>query len=79
MPWDRPLTRELVLSDGQKLKTLRDAARLFSGRFESVEDAPPVRRALELLMKAGESGAPSDIEAATEQISHVLRVWRMMT
>jgi hypothetical protein len=77
--WDKPFARDLVLSDRQTLKTLRDVARLFVDRFESVEDAPPVRRALELLMKAGESGAPSDIEAATEQIAHVLRVWRMMT
>ena len=68
MPWDKPLARELILSDGRKLKTLRDVARLFVDRFESVEDAPPVRRA-QLLMKADDS----------EQIAHVLRVWRMMT
>ena len=79
MPWDKPLAREMVLNDGQKLKTLRDVARLFSGRFESVGDAPPVRRAIEILVKAGESGAPSDIEAATNQVAHVLRVWRMVT
>jgi hypothetical protein len=30
-------------------------------------------------MKAGDSGSPHDVEAATQQIAHVLRVWRMMT
>jgi hypothetical protein len=63
----------------RKLVTLRDVARLCVDRFESVEDAPPVRRAIELLMKAGDSGSPHDVEAATDQIAHVLRVWRMMT
>jgi hypothetical protein len=77
--WDMPLARELILSDGRKLVTMRDAVRLFVDRFESVEDAPPVRRALELLMKAGDSGSPHEVEAASEQVAHVLRVWRMMT
>jgi hypothetical protein len=45
MSWDKPLARELVLNDGQKLQTLRDVAGLFVDRFESVEDAPQVRRA----------------------------------
>jgi hypothetical protein len=79
VPWDKPLARDLILSDGRKLVTLRDAVRLFVDRFESVEDAPPVRRAIEHLMKAGDSGSPYDVEAATEQTAHVLRVWRMMT
>jgi hypothetical protein len=77
--WDMPLARELILSDGRKLVTMRDAVRLFVDRFESVEDAPPVRRALELLMKAGDSGSPHEVEAASEQVAHVLRVWRMVT
>jgi hypothetical protein len=76
--WDKPLARELVLNDGQTLKTLRDVARLFVERFESVQDAPPQRDAIELLMKAGDSGAPSDIEAATDQVATVLRMWRMI-
>jgi hypothetical protein len=29
-------------------------------------------------MKAGDSGSPHDVEAATEQTAHVLRVWRMI-
>jgi hypothetical protein len=78
MPWDRPLTRELFLSDGRKLKTLRDAARLSVERFESVQDAPPLRRAIELLMQAAASGSPRDLEAATDQVADGLRIWRMI-
>ena len=76
--WDKPLARELILNDGRTLVTLRDAVRLFVDRFESVEDAPPVRRAIERLLKAGDSGSPHEVETATEQVAHVLRVWRMM-
>ena len=52
MPCSNPLAREFVLKDGQKLKTLRNAASLFVERFESFKGAPELQRANELLVQA---------------------------
>jgi hypothetical protein len=34
--WNRPLTRVLILKTGERLRTLHDAAELFTRRFGSV-------------------------------------------
>jgi hypothetical protein len=78
MSWEKSLARDLVLSNGQTLKTLRDVAGLFVERFESFKDAPSVRRAIELLKEAAGSDSPHDVEAATDHIVTVLQDWRIM-
>jgi hypothetical protein len=80
MPWNKPLAHELPLKDGRILRTLDDARVVFaSGVFAGVTHSPPLEHALDLLLKAAETGKPGDVEAATDQIGMVLRLWKMMT
>jgi hypothetical protein len=57
MPWSKPLAYELTLKDGRTLRTLHDARDLFaSGVFDGVTQSPPLEHALDLLLKAAETG-----------------------
>jgi hypothetical protein len=38
-----------------------------------------LEHAIDLLIRAAETGEPHDVTAATDQIATVLRLWRMMT
>ena len=49
-----------------------------SGVFSGVTHSPPLERALDSLIKAAETGEDDDVQAATDQIATVLRLWRMM-
>ena len=55
--WSRPLTRPIVLKNGEVLRTLGDVARLFERRFSTVIEYAPLEHALELLLRAAERGA----------------------
>lgn len=80
MPWSKPLTRELTLKDGRVLRTLHDARYVFaSGVFSGVKHSPPLERAIDLLMKAANSGDDHDVQAATDQVAIALRVHGMVT
>jgi hypothetical protein len=80
MAWKKPLAYELALKDGRILRTLHDARDVFaSGVFNGVTHSPPLELALESLLKAAETGKPDDVKAATDQISVVLRLWKMAT
>jgi hypothetical protein len=62
------------------LRTLHDARDVFaSGVFSGVKHSPPLEHALDLLLKAAETGQPDVVKAATDQIATVLRLWKMMT
>jgi hypothetical protein len=79
MPWAKPLAYELPLKDGRTLRTLHDARDVFaSGVFAGVTRSPPLEHALDLLIRAAETGEDDDVEAATDQIATVLRIWRMI-
>lgn len=57
-----------------------DARDVFtSTAFSSFKHSPPLEHALDLLLKAGETGEPDDIAAATDQIAIALRWHGMMT
>jgi hypothetical protein len=78
MAWNKPLAYELPLKDGRILRTLHDARYVFaSGVFDGVTHSPPLEHALDLLLKAAETGTPDDVKAATDQIGVVLRLWKM--
>jgi hypothetical protein len=80
MTWSAPLARELLLRDGRVLRTLRDARELFaSGAFSGITHSPPLEHAIELLIRAAETGDEDDIAVATNQIAVALRVHGMMT
>jgi hypothetical protein len=79
MPWNKPLARHLPLKDGRTLHTLHDARDVFaSGVFAGVTHDPPLEHAIELLIRAAETGEDNDVEAATDQVAIMLRLWRMM-
>jgi hypothetical protein len=48
-----------------------------SGVFSGVTHAPALEHAIELLVRAAETGQDGDVRAATSQIATVLRMWRM--
>ena len=80
MSWNSRLAYQLPLTDGRILRTLDDARAVFaSGAFSGVTRSAPLEHAIDLLLKAGESGQADDIKAATDQIAIVLRLWQMMT
>ncbi len=77
MFWNEKLSRDLVLKDGTTLKTLSDARALLLDRFSSITRSAPLTYAGILLLKAAETGARADIEAATEQVELVLRMRKL--
>ena len=72
--WMKPLTRTLTLKSGQRLTTLLDAANLLAERFQTVRRYDPLEHAIELLLRAAETGTRADREAATDQLALVLRL-----
>jgi hypothetical protein len=78
MPWNKKLSRPLVLKDGQRLETLNDVRNLFLERFATITHSAPLAYAGELLLNAASTGEPGDIEAATEQIERALINQRLM-
>ena len=78
MPWDKKLSRPLMLKNGERLETLSDVRSLFLERFATVTHNAALAYAGELLLKAAETGKRTDIVAATDQIELVLRRERLM-
>jgi hypothetical protein len=78
MPWNKRLSRPLVLKDGARLETLSDVRALFLDRFSTITHSDPIAYAGELLLRAAETGKRADIEAATEQIERALMHVKMM-
>jgi hypothetical protein len=79
MHWDKPLTYEVCLRDGRVLRTLRDLREVFaSNRFAGITRWRALEHALDLLLRAAETGAESDIEAATGQACVVFRLQGMI-
>ena len=75
--YDRKLTRGIVLDDGTRIMTLRDAANLFAERFATVTNWRLLEIAIERLIAAAESAERDTIKAATDAIQCVLRAQRI--
>jgi hypothetical protein len=75
--YDRKLTRRIVLDDGTKLVTLRDAVNLFAEWFSTVTSWRLLETAIERLIAAAESSKRDTVKAATEAIERVLRARRL--
>ena len=67
----------LVLDDGTKLVTLRDAANVLTERFGTVISWRVIEL-IEQLLRADASGARADIEATTDATERVLRARRLL-
>ena len=77
--YDRKLARHVVLADGRRLRTLKDAADLLVDVFGSVNPrSHALDHAIALLMQAATTGARYDAEAATDAIERVLRDRRLL-
>jgi hypothetical protein len=71
------LAHVLVLDDGTKLVTLRDAANVLTERFGTVISWRVIEL-IEQLLRADASGARADIEATTDATERVLRARRLL-
>jgi len=69
--WSENLTEPIHLKDGGILRTLQDAAR-FASTDNPFEQREAWQAAARKLIAAAESGAASDIKAATNQVVHAL-------
>jgi hypothetical protein len=78
MPWEKKLSRPLILKNGERLETLSDVRSLFLERFATVTHNAALAYAGELLLKAAETGKRADIAAATDQVDLVLRRERVI-
>jgi hypothetical protein len=76
--YDRKLSRRIVLDDGTKLATLRDAADLFAERFSTVTSWRVLEIAIERLIAAAESAGRDKVKAATDAIERVLLARRLL-
>ena len=77
--YDRRLTRTIMLADGTRLVTLRDAANVLLEVFGSVNArSGALDRSTRLLLTAAETCKRGDIAAATEAIERVLRGRRLL-
>ena len=76
--YDRKLTRRIVLADGTRIMTLRDAANLFAERFATVKSWRLLEIAIERLIAAAESAERDKVKAATDAIERVLRARRLL-
>ena len=72
--WSWPLARPLILKSGVQLTTLHDAAETLVRQFGNVSHDAPVANAIDLMMRAAETGTRADREAATDQLALVLRL-----
>ena len=61
--YDRKLTRRIVLDDGTRIVTLRDAANLFAERFATVTRWRVLEIAIERLIAAAESAERDKVNA----------------
>jgi hypothetical protein len=68
MGWDDDLARTIVLNDGTKLRTLKQAG----DRISTLTNSPLLEDAIVLLMRASTSGESIDVEAATKMVEVVL-------
>jgi hypothetical protein len=72
IPWSDPLTSPIALRDGRELVTLRDAAEFFVGFGAGQQAHDWNSYAVELLMKAAETGDAGAIVSATDQVQRAL-------
>ena len=73
MNWDRKLPRPIVLKDGRKLVTLKDAGELIGSSQGVLKDAA-LEHAIELLMQAAQTGKSAHVAATAHQLRIVLNM-----
>ena len=76
--WSKKLSRPLRLKDGTELVTLGDAAGVVAEDFGLVTNSAIMEHAVELLLRAAETGSANDRRKATEQIQTLLMLWHRL-
>ena len=77
MPWTAKFTRPIILVDGTKLLTFKDALESLIRNFAGIEPNA-IEPTIGLLVKADVTRKQADIEEATEGMELVLRARRLM-
>ena len=78
LEYGRRLARPIVLADGRRLGTFKDAADLLVDVFGSVYTrSSSLDHALESLIRAAITGERDDNDAATDALERVLREGRL--
>ena len=70
--WSKPLSRPLRLKDGRELATLGDAADAVAEDIGIVANSAITEHAVELLLRAAETGRANDRRRATEEVQTLL-------
>ena len=70
--WARKLGQPVILRDGRRLMTLRDASEVLLGFNDRRQQNAWNQYAAELLLKAAASGARADVQQAREQLCRAL-------
>jgi len=76
--WSKPLSRRLKLRDGRELSTLAEAAAVVAEDFGTVTNNAILEHAVELLLRAAETGRTADRREATEQVQTLLMLWHRL-
>lgn len=77
MPWIVPLVRPIILVDGTRLVTFRDALESLMRHFAGT-DPNVIEPAIGLLVKADSTRKADDIEQASQQFEALLRGRQLM-
>ena len=77
--YERRLTRVIVLKDGRRLRTLKDAADVVLDVFGSVNArGGHVDSTIERLLAAADTGTRADIATATDSVQRLLSVRHLL-
>lgn len=73
--WDSALTRVLTTkaASSERLETLRQAGAFVAERFPNTTHSAVLEHAVTTLMRAAETGTAADREAATDQVTLLLK------
>ncbi|HEU0147962.1 MAG TPA: hypothetical protein VFR21_13950 [Bradyrhizobium sp.] len=73
MSWERKFGEPIRLKDGRELRTLSEARALILRIERRVEGKPTYEYAIELLLKAAETGKRADVQDAEFQMHRALK------
>ena len=73
MSWKKALPEPIVLKDGRKLATMREAGEFILRLSDRIQASPTVTYATELLLMAVQTGKREDVSDAAHQVSRALK------
>jgi hypothetical protein len=74
LSWSKKFSQPIRLKDGRELRTLSEARALIVRMEGRIEGMPVYEYAIELLLKAAETGKRADIQEAENQLGRAVFV-----